>query len=70
MSEECKRVGRWIGGCKFEARHDEEPAYSLADLFDGCRATSEVARSLIAGNMKRAYVRDVCVRCGKTVERE
>lgn len=63
----CPRVGRWIGGCKLESRHDRippEPALDpvLGYLFYQSASEIEALTKLI-------YVRDVCTRCGKVVER-
>lgn len=62
MVERCPRFGKWIGGCRFEARYEER---SRQANFDGHIYPSSL-RKLITIEV---YVRDVCVRCGKTVER-
>lgn len=51
-------------GHKFEARYDEEPP--KMDFSGGRSADWE---RLIRAMTKRTYVRDVCVRCGMTIER-
>lgn len=61
---DCPRFGKWIGGCRFEARYDLSPAdlSQFADLRGtGTGAFLERLRS-------KTYVRDVCIRCGKTIE--
>ncbi len=66
----CLRAGRWIGRCRFEARFDEGPAEPVSDVVSEInRASDEAVRAIICGNITRTYVRDVCVTCGKTIER-
>lgn len=62
---ECERRDWLLFSCWFEPRYDEGPvgdhhledvrARRIADVFDAMKP--------------RTYVRDVCVRCGATVER-
>lgn len=59
----CKRLGQWRG-CRFEARYDLEPAQVKFDRLQG-----EGAGSFLDKFRKQTYVRDVCTRCGATVER-
>ncbi len=53
--------------CRFEARYDEvrEPAIDLL---------KDIAEIKITGSFparhQKTYVRDVCVTCGKTIERK
>lgn len=60
---DCPRAGRWIGACNFEARYDRMPP------------TPKESAMYILTNTRceilthRIYVRDVCTRCGKTIER-
>jgi hypothetical protein len=66
MTNDCPRAGHWIGGCKFEARYDRIPPSD--------KATARFEWRLDAGPIldrmaKKIYVRDVCTRCGKTIER-
>lgn len=61
---ECPRIGRWIGGCKFEARYDRIPPEARTDLLAPYQPLME-----IEARTKRIYVCDVCARCGKTVKR-
>lgn len=67
MSETCPRQGRTFGGCRFEARYDEEPM--LYD-FKTTDITLGAFRAFIDGSRKRTSVRDVCIRCGRTIERQ
>lgn len=61
---DCPRFNKWIRGCKFEARYDEgAPAVNDATGFsDGVVRVIRASKSV-------TYVRDVCVRCGRTIER-
>lgn len=71
MSDECKRAGRWIGGCKFEPRYDEGPVERASVVTaEISRASDEAVRAIMRGNIQQNYVRDVCTRCGKTIERD
>lgn len=69
MSEPvCQRAGKWFRGCRFEPRYDLGPGV-VSD-----RAVSEAWPSDLP-NLHRAtkpktYVRDVCVNCGRTIERQ
>ena len=69
----CDRRGKWIGGCKFEARFDEVPP--------ACRLDSELLNMMINDSTKyvvaltiremtqQTYVHDICTTCGKIVTR-
>ena len=63
----CPRAGRWIGGCSFEARYDRIPPEPTVDPVLGF--PFYVSTMEIEARTKRIYVRDVCTRCGKTIER-
>lgn len=67
MTNDCPRAGRWIGGCKFEARYDRIPP---SEKFADGVSWSIEATKLIERSTKRLYVADVCTRCGKVVKRE
>lgn len=60
---------RLLKGCaegihKFEARYDKGPvAAEFQGLLSGYRL------ELMEKYRKHTYVRDVCIRCGKTIER-
>jgi hypothetical protein len=58
----CPRAGRWIGGCKFEPRYSRIPIKAE-------HAFWLIGQERIDSLAKRIYVRDVCVRCGKAIER-
>ena len=63
--EDCPRFAS--GGCKFEARYDDVPPPVNTDPF--LRVQEAIFRRDGVPYPKR-YVRDVCVRCGETVERK
>lgn len=60
---DCPMFGRWRG-CQFEPRYDDRKLPRV----------EHQARGLARGRQRlaseRIYVRDVCVRCGRTIERE
>lgn len=60
---QCKAT--WFRGCKFAARYDEGQG-SLPD--PDCYSVLDAAELLKASKPK-IYVRDVCERCGITIER-
>jgi hypothetical protein len=60
----CPRAGRVIGGCRWEARFDEQPRTADFEV-TGC-GPGGTLRSLL---YYRTYVRDICTRCGRTIER-
>jgi hypothetical protein len=59
----CPRFGKWIGGCLFEARYDLSPAN--LDQFVG---SIQMSATMAEKFRSKTYVRDICVRCGKTKE--
>lgn len=59
----CPRAGRWIGGCKFEARYD--PGIDTR----GIKATGMAAETIAAAK-RTVYIHDICIRCGKVVKRD
>lgn len=59
----CPRAGRWFRGCRFEARYDEVPNSRPVKMQE---SSVEAVR---AAFYHRVYVRDVCTRCGATIER-
>ncbi|WP_159585940.1 hypothetical protein [Chelativorans xinjiangense] len=65
MTDRCERLGKWIGGCRFEARYDLGPP-DLSRFKSFERATLEFFEIM----KPKTYVHDVCVRCGKIVKRE
>lgn len=64
----CPREGRLIGGCKFEARYDDQPM-TEAELRHGIDLAGLLVMGAIKPGSRKRYVRDVCKRCGKTIER-
>jgi len=62
---ECARKNKWVRPCRFEPRYDSEPHNGAGfEEITGMRGSR-----MIELLTKRTYVRDVCVTCGKTVER-
>lgn len=63
LSHQCDKDGH-----RFEGRYDVKPGASLDNLdFSG---SSVLLEKLLKGFQIRTYVRDVCTRCGKTMERD
>lgn len=63
---QCPRFGRLFGGCRFSPRYDDTaPTPAHIDAL-----VAPVTGSELAGTRSITYVRDVCERCGKTVERQ
>lgn len=64
-AQDCSRFGKWIGGCKFEGRYDtDEPDLAQFEVLRGVGIPA-----LVESLKAETYVRDVCIRCGRTVER-
>lgn len=64
----CKREGKWFGrGCKFEPRYDTEPSRLSIERSQGYSADD--LQKLAEKYQKRTYAYDVCIRCGKTIQR-
>jgi len=63
MNDRCPNS--WFGSHKFEPRYDLSPANfsGLVGQFNASPAGMEKMRT-------KTYVRDVCTKCGKTIERE
>lgn len=62
---DCARFGKLLGGCKFVARYDSEPK-DIGQYNGSISAFRELAEAMT----KKVYVKDICVRCGKTIERK
>lgn len=62
---ECPRKGRIFGGCRFSPRYDKGPP-SHARME---KVYPEQIPEILEASKPITYVRDVCERCGKTVER-
>ena len=73
----CARFGKWIGGCRFEPRFDTKNTGSVFESVFGSDATwktvsvgdGKFMREPVVPKSTKTYVRDVCTRCGRTVER-
>ena len=64
---ECPRAGKWIGGCRFEGRW-EYGASRPASFAWGISVADQ--ERLTHATKPKTYVRDVCVTCGRTVEKQ
>lgn len=62
----CPRAGKWFGGCKFSPRYDKSEPPNWAGNYRG--AVGPLVE-IIEAAKAATYVRDVCVRCGKSIER-
>ena len=61
----CPRAGYWLG-CKFEPRYDKsEPRWEGNFTYTGFSGAERLDQL-----RQITYVRDVCVRCGSTIERK
>ena len=66
MTEICPRRGKLFRGCYFEARYDlGEPKFEGPVNYVGSDLKGVIDR-----HRAKSYVRDVCVRCGKVIERQ
>lgn len=65
---ECPRLGRWFG-CKFKARYDCEGPAQVIDQHWLPTLEPSVKLAAVTARRRSTYVRDVCVRCGRTIER-
>jgi hypothetical protein len=63
MSERCPNS--WFGSHRFEPRYDKEPSNAMGVGSIKAR-DMEMLDAMVT---KKTYVRDICVRCGKTIER-
>lgn len=63
MNDACERKGKWIGGCRFEAR-DSFPPF---DVPQGALkwGTGEIIPAAANAARPLIYEGDVCTRCGK-----
>lgn len=64
MNGNCYRLGKLIGGCKFEPRYDLGPP-DLSRFTSMKNAHPEFFEAL----KPKTYVHDVCIRCGTIVKR-
>lgn len=66
MSEPvCPQRGKWLGGCRFEPRFDLGAAQIGKFNYEGSDAVDAIEKF-----RAKTYVRDVCVTCGRTKERQ
>lgn len=61
---ECRRLGKWFRGCSFKPRYESGPPDVRV------KAWGPEAVDMLKAMRTQRYVRDVCVTCGKTIERE
>jgi hypothetical protein len=66
--DDCERIGRLVGGCNFEARYDTSEA--SPPNMESVKTSVSGMRQFLDASRKHTYVRDVCTRCGKTIERQ
>ena len=59
----CPQFGAVFGGCRFEPRYDKK-ALDLTKI-----GRAQASAEQIEAMCQRTYIHDVCVRCGKIVER-
>jgi hypothetical protein len=63
-----KRCKGIFGVHRFEGRFDREPKEGIK--FTDIEIRGEASRALFeAQTVSKTYVRDICVRCGETIER-
>lgn len=62
---DCPRFGKWLKGCRFEARYDKGAPKVEFEL--NGRGS---AREILQACKPTTYVKDVCITCGKTVMRD
>lgn len=65
---DCPRFGKWFGGCHFKPRYDRPAERFATELHFVEMMSAEQIKA--AQPQPTVYVRDVCVRCGKTIERQ
>jgi hypothetical protein len=63
---DCVHAGKLFGGCNFEARYDSFP---IANEEQTIYVYALPIADRINAVVERVYVRDVCTRCGRTIER-
>lgn len=64
---DCPRLGRLFGGCKFEPRYDTLGATSNDAMVAFWASTSGPVPA--PRPSRKTYIADVCVRCGKMLNR-
>jgi hypothetical protein len=64
-AQEAGKCTSWFGH-KFESRYSSEPSRALA----GLSAENVSSEDMVNLLTKKTYERDICVRCGATVEKK
>lgn len=74
-TRDCPRRGKWIGGCKFQARYnkDEQPMTveqiraleQFTQMFTLADEAVDAIRA--AQGTSKTYIGDICIRCGRWV---
>lgn len=62
---DCPRLTERDPPCQFEARYDEGPS-----RLPGSHRMENVTPEMLDRFRCKIYVKDVCIRCGKTIKRE
>lgn len=70
MADDCPRLGKMFGGCRFEARYSHPEITTpipegLNRYIDRCLTMDDNDIAAIETFRPRVYEGDVCVRCGK-----
>lgn len=61
---ECERIGKWIGGCRFE------PRYDVGEPKIHGKITGYDLPAVLEASKPKTYIHDICIRCGKIVKPE
>lgn len=61
----CPHTGKWLGGCRFEPRYDVGSPRGKFDRIEGGVDLVELLNS----TKPKTYIHDICVVCGKIVQR-
>jgi hypothetical protein len=62
----CPNAGTWSGRHDFQPRYDRVPPADIPQI----KGSGSVALEALELLCKRTYVRDICTRCGKAIERK
>jgi hypothetical protein len=67
-NEMCSRIGKLWRGCRFESRYDVfEPTVTLQKKLEAAWSITELDKEKLL--MQKIYVQDVCIRCGRVIDR-
>jgi hypothetical protein len=83
-TNKCKGLFGWLFGHKFEARYDENndetepgnftvqqvPENVLYLAVEDGELLSDILKSMKANSSKSTYIHDICVRCGKVINKQ